>query len=177
LSANVFDTRDEKEYEEEERERKRLAAMRRKEGKKTAKALRNRENNHTYDSDSDENPYASSVCIPSFPTCDTNSCSLRKRMKRSWSARRKRRRSRKRRRRRKRRGRRPRLPLLRNRRRNWSLPPAHRSPSPRYHPRRPPNLPESPSTRRPLTTLSVPDPTNFPSPETKKPARSPRSRK
>lgn len=106
-----------------------------------------------------------------FPTCDTNSCSLRKRTKRSWSARRKRRRSRKR------RGRRPRLPLLRNRRRNWSLPPAHRSPSPRYHPRRPPNLPESPSTRRPLTTLSVPDPTNFPSPETKKPARSPRSRK
>jgi transcription initiation factor TFIIF subunit alpha len=68
LSANVFDTRDEREYEEEERERKRLEAMRIKQGKKVRKALMNREGNFTYEIDSDDNPYASSVgaILPSF---------------------------------------------------------------------------------------------------------------
>lgn len=61
LSANVFDARNERDYDEEERERKQLEAMRLKQGKKVRKALMNREGNFTYETDSDGNPYASSV--------------------------------------------------------------------------------------------------------------------
>lgn len=68
MSANVFDTRDEKEYDEEEKERKRLERLRNKQGKKVRKALMNREGNYTYETDSDGNPYASSVSniVPHF---------------------------------------------------------------------------------------------------------------
>jgi transcription initiation factor TFIIF subunit alpha len=61
LSANVFDTRDEKEYEEEEREQRRFHQLRKKQGKTVVKALRKREKNYTYGSDSDDDPYASPV--------------------------------------------------------------------------------------------------------------------
>jgi transcription initiation factor TFIIF subunit alpha len=61
LSANVFDTRDENEYEEEARQQRRFQQLRKKQGKKVRKELRKREGNYTYETDSDENPYASSV--------------------------------------------------------------------------------------------------------------------
>jgi len=61
LTANVFDTRDEKEDDAEEEERKRLERLRSKQGKKVRKALMNHEGNYTYETDSDHNPYASSV--------------------------------------------------------------------------------------------------------------------
>ncbi|KAI9367411.1 hypothetical protein BJX61DRAFT_305950 [Aspergillus egyptiacus] len=57
LKANVFDLKDEKEYEEEElRERKEKEA-RRILGKKVRKALQRREKNYDYSSGSDANPY------------------------------------------------------------------------------------------------------------------------
>jgi transcription initiation factor TFIIF subunit alpha len=61
LSANFFDARDERDYEKEERERKKLDEVRRKHGKKVRKALMAREGNHTYETDSDDNPYGESV--------------------------------------------------------------------------------------------------------------------
>lgn len=62
MSANFFDARGEREYEEEEKEKKKLEAVRRKHGKKVKKALMNREGNYTYETDSDADPYASTVC-------------------------------------------------------------------------------------------------------------------
>lgn len=59
LGANLFDLKDEKEYEQEEREKKRRAQLEKKTGKKVIKYLRGHEKNLTYESDSDENPYAS----------------------------------------------------------------------------------------------------------------------
>ncbi|KAL7272942.1 transcription factor IIF subunit tfg1 [Rhizina undulata] len=59
LSANVFDTRGEKEYEEEEAEKRRIEAIRHKLGKKIRKSLKSYEGNHMYDSDSDKDPYGS----------------------------------------------------------------------------------------------------------------------
>ncbi|PLB44668.1 hypothetical protein P170DRAFT_417508 [Aspergillus steynii IBT 23096] len=58
LKANVFDLKQEKEYEEEElRERKEKEA-RRVQGKKVRKALQKREKNYDYSSGSDVNPYS-----------------------------------------------------------------------------------------------------------------------
>ncbi|KAG0640244.1 hypothetical protein HOY80DRAFT_1070016 [Tuber brumale] len=57
LSANFFNSRDERDWEKEELVRKRLEEVCRKHGKKVKKALMNREGNFTYESDSDKNPY------------------------------------------------------------------------------------------------------------------------
>ncbi|OJJ08969.1 hypothetical protein ASPVEDRAFT_156535 [Aspergillus versicolor CBS 583.65] len=57
LKANVFDLKDEKEYEEEELKEKREKEARRVLGKKVRKALQKREKNFDYSSGSDANPY------------------------------------------------------------------------------------------------------------------------
>ncbi|KAL4780486.1 hypothetical protein BJX76DRAFT_337885 [Aspergillus varians] len=57
LKANVFDLKDEKEYEEEELREKREKEARRVLGKKVRKALQKREKNFDYSSGSDANPY------------------------------------------------------------------------------------------------------------------------
>ncbi|EAW12102.1 transcription factor IIF subunit TFG1 [Aspergillus clavatus NRRL 1] len=58
LKANVFDLKDEKEYEEEELREKREREARRVLGKKVRKALKKREKNYDYSSGSDANPYS-----------------------------------------------------------------------------------------------------------------------
>ncbi|PKX91545.1 transcription factor IIF subunit TFG1 [Aspergillus novofumigatus IBT 16806] len=58
LKANVFDLKDEKEYEEEELREKREREARRILGKKVRKALKKREKNYDYSSGSDVNPYS-----------------------------------------------------------------------------------------------------------------------
>ncbi|KAJ6262832.1 Transcription initiation factor [Drechslerella dactyloides] len=60
LSANIFDIRDEKDYEREETEKLALEKSRKDHGRKVKKYLKQREKNLIYDTDSDENPYASS---------------------------------------------------------------------------------------------------------------------
>ncbi|KAF3166917.1 hypothetical protein TWF788_011509 [Orbilia oligospora] len=60
LSANIFDIRDEKDYEREEQEKRALEKSRKAHGRKVKKYLKQREKNAIYESDSDENPYASS---------------------------------------------------------------------------------------------------------------------
>ncbi|KAK6347758.1 hypothetical protein TWF718_005588 [Orbilia javanica] len=60
LSANIFDIRDEKDYEREEQEKRALERSRKAHGRKVKKYLKQREKNAIYESDSDENPYASS---------------------------------------------------------------------------------------------------------------------
>ncbi|KAL4936990.1 hypothetical protein BDV06DRAFT_82639 [Aspergillus oleicola] len=57
LKANVFDLKDEKEYEEEEMREKKEREARRVLGKKVRKALQKREKNYDYSSGSDVNPY------------------------------------------------------------------------------------------------------------------------
>ncbi|KAL4922982.1 transcription factor IIF subunit TFG1 [Aspergillus undulatus] len=57
LKANVFDLKDEKEYEEEELREKKEREARRVLGKKVRKALQKREKNFDYSSGSDVNPY------------------------------------------------------------------------------------------------------------------------
>lgn len=57
LKANVFDLKDEKEYEEEELKEKREKEARRVLGKGVRKALQKREKNFDYSSGSDANPY------------------------------------------------------------------------------------------------------------------------
>ncbi|KAL4911875.1 hypothetical protein BDW62DRAFT_38841 [Aspergillus aurantiobrunneus] len=57
LKANVFDLKDEKEYEEEELREKKEKEARRVLGKKVRKALQKREKNYDYSSGSDANPY------------------------------------------------------------------------------------------------------------------------
>ncbi|OJJ45533.1 hypothetical protein ASPZODRAFT_120017 [Penicilliopsis zonata CBS 506.65] len=58
LKANVFDLKQEKEYEEEELREKREKEARRVLGKKVRKALQKREKNFDYSSGSDFNPYS-----------------------------------------------------------------------------------------------------------------------
>ncbi|KAH1284489.1 hypothetical protein KXX16_008220 [Aspergillus fumigatus] len=58
LKANVFDLKDEKDYEEEELREKREREARRILGKKVRKALKKREKNYDYSSGSDANPYS-----------------------------------------------------------------------------------------------------------------------
>ncbi|KAL4880513.1 hypothetical protein BJY04DRAFT_191482 [Aspergillus karnatakaensis] len=57
LKANVFDLKDEKEYEQEELREKKEKEARRVLGKKVRKALQKREKNYDYSSGSDANPY------------------------------------------------------------------------------------------------------------------------
>ncbi|PYH66513.1 transcription factor IIF subunit TFG1 [Aspergillus vadensis CBS 113365] len=58
LKANVFDLKNEKDYEEEELREKREKEARRVLGKKVRKALQKREKNYDYSSGSDVNPYS-----------------------------------------------------------------------------------------------------------------------
>lgn len=58
LKANVFDLKDEKDYEEEELREKREREARRILGKQVRKALKKREKNYDYSSGSDVNPYS-----------------------------------------------------------------------------------------------------------------------
>ncbi|GKZ26758.1 hypothetical protein AbraIFM66951_005633 [Aspergillus brasiliensis] len=58
LKANVFDLKNEKDYEEEELKEKREKEARRVLGKKVRKALQKREKNYDYSSGSDVNPYS-----------------------------------------------------------------------------------------------------------------------
>ena len=68
LKANVFDLKNEKDYEEEEIREKREKEARRVLGKKVRKALQKREKNYDYSSGSDVNPYSDEEVISSsFP--------------------------------------------------------------------------------------------------------------
>lgn len=58
LKANVFDLKDEKEYEQEEFREKKEKEARRVQGKGVRKALKKREKNYDYSSGSDVNPYS-----------------------------------------------------------------------------------------------------------------------
>ncbi|KAJ9273549.1 hypothetical protein DTO271D3_2612 [Paecilomyces variotii] len=58
LKANVFDLKEEKDYEEEELKEKREKEARRILGKRVRKALQRREKNYDYSSESDFNPYS-----------------------------------------------------------------------------------------------------------------------
>lgn len=64
LKANVFDLKEEKDYEEEELREKKEREARRVLGKKVRKALKKRERNYDYSSGSDVNPYTDEeVCL------------------------------------------------------------------------------------------------------------------
>ncbi|KAL2215257.1 hypothetical protein M432DRAFT_144826 [Thermoascus aurantiacus ATCC 26904] len=58
LKANVFNLKDERDYEEEELREKREKEARRILGRRVRKALKRREKNYDYSSDSDVNPYS-----------------------------------------------------------------------------------------------------------------------
>lgn len=58
--ANVFDIKEEKDYDEEEAEQKRKEAEQRKQYRKTQRALLNHEKKDQYKEDSESNPYGSS---------------------------------------------------------------------------------------------------------------------
>lgn len=62
-AANVFDQANEADVDEEEEEDKKEQEQRRKLGKEVTKALRKRERNFVYNSDSDH-PYSETVCLP-----------------------------------------------------------------------------------------------------------------
>lgn len=64
LKANVFDLKEEKEYEHEEQKEKKEKEAQRVLGKKVRKALQKREKNFDYSSGSDVNPYSDEVCLP-----------------------------------------------------------------------------------------------------------------
>ena len=63
LKANVFDLKEEKDYEKQEQlerqEKEEVKAF----GKRVKKALMKREKNYVYDVDSSDNPYTSEVCL------------------------------------------------------------------------------------------------------------------
>lgn len=63
LQANVFDLKEEKEYEKAEAEERAQREKERRLGKGVKKALKRREKNYIYDSDSDANPYSDEVCF------------------------------------------------------------------------------------------------------------------
>ena len=63
LQANVFDLKEEQEYDREEDEEKKENALSKKLGRSVRKALRDREKNLIYDDDSDSNPYSDGVCL------------------------------------------------------------------------------------------------------------------
>ena len=59
LQANVFDLKEEKEYEKQEKLEHKEKELKKKFGKRTKKALMKREKNYIYDSDSSGDPYTS----------------------------------------------------------------------------------------------------------------------
>ena len=61
LQANVFDTKEEKEYEKQEKLEQKEKELAKKHGKRTKKALMKREKNYIYDSDTSSNPYSEEV--------------------------------------------------------------------------------------------------------------------
>lgn len=61
LQANVFDLKEEKEYDKQENMEKKEKEVEKKLGKGVKKALKRREKNYVYDSDSTDNPYSSGV--------------------------------------------------------------------------------------------------------------------
>lgn len=61
LQANIFDLKEEKEYEKQEKLEKKEKELEKKFGKRTKKTLIKREKNYVYDSDSSDNPYTSEV--------------------------------------------------------------------------------------------------------------------
>ena len=61
LQANVFELKEEKEYEKQDKLEKIEKELTKKFGKRTKKALMKREKNYIYDSDSSGNPYSSEV--------------------------------------------------------------------------------------------------------------------
>ena len=61
LKANVFDLKDEREYEQEEHKERKEKEARRVQGKGVRKALKKREKNYDYSSGSDVNPYSDEV--------------------------------------------------------------------------------------------------------------------
>ena len=66
LQANIFDLKEEKEYEKQERLEKKEKEAEKKLGKHVKKALMKREKNYIYDSDSTDNPYSSEVSLLHF---------------------------------------------------------------------------------------------------------------
>lgn len=70
LQANVFDLKEEKEYEKQEKLESKEKELKKKFGKRTKKALMKREKNYIYDSDTSDNPYTSAeeVHMASAPT-------------------------------------------------------------------------------------------------------------
>ena len=68
LQANIFDLKEEKEYDKAELEEKREKDAEKKLGKGVKKALMKREKNYIYDSDSADNPYSEEVlsCLVHF---------------------------------------------------------------------------------------------------------------
>ncbi|KAH0543710.1 hypothetical protein FGG08_002026 [Glutinoglossum americanum] len=60
LQANIFDLKDEKEYDKEDELEKKESELSKKLGKKIRKTLVKQEKNYVYDTDSDNNPYSSS---------------------------------------------------------------------------------------------------------------------
>lgn len=69
LKANVFDLKEEKDYEEEEKREKFEREARHKLGKKMRKALKKRERNFDYSSGSDANPYTDEEVKLCFQSC------------------------------------------------------------------------------------------------------------
>lgn len=70
LKANVFDLKNEKDYEEEEKREKWEKEARHVQGKKVRKALKKREKNYDYSSGSDFNPYTDEevrISCPAIP--------------------------------------------------------------------------------------------------------------
>ncbi|KAI9803123.1 MAG: hypothetical protein M1833_001194 [Piccolia ochrophora] len=65
LQANIFNLKDEKEYDKEEEEEKKEADLTKKHGKTMRKALRKREKNYIYEEDSDGNPYTEQAVFQS----------------------------------------------------------------------------------------------------------------
>lgn len=63
LQANVFDLKEEKEYDKAEQEEKKERDAEKKLGKGVKKALMKREKNYIYDSDSADNPYSEQVSV------------------------------------------------------------------------------------------------------------------
>ena len=61
LEANIFDMRDEQDYDREEKEQQRVKRMLKETGRKVKKTIVKREKNYMYDGDSDPDPYSSLV--------------------------------------------------------------------------------------------------------------------
>ncbi len=69
LQANVFDLKEEKEYEKQEKLENKEKELEKRFGKRTKKTLIKREKNYIYDSDSTDNPYTSEVVALSYSLC------------------------------------------------------------------------------------------------------------